>query len=117
MSEDAHVPAVGSIVDPPSMSTIAEKIAKLRTSGGNCQLETIDVLLRRAGLRGAGNIVEDIRGLLAQRRTHVWRLAEVQKLMDEGIESADGRWLVRVSKPILNFILTGHLDGDADRDE
>jgi hypothetical protein len=72
--------------------------------------EAIDALLRRDGLRGPGSLVEDVKALLRERRTLRWRIAEVQKLLDDGYDDGDRR-VLRVSRPIMHFILTGDLPG------
>ena len=70
--------------------------------------EAVDALLRKDGLRSGGPIHEDVRELLRERRTLRWRLAEVQKALDDGYDAGDRR-VIRVSRAPLTFILTGDL--------
>jgi len=68
----------------------------------------IDRLLRKEGVRTDASLLEDIAALLQARRTYRWRIAEFQKLADDGYDAGDRR-VLRASRTILHFILTGRL--------
>lgn len=74
-------------------------------------LADVGYALTLHGVRGSGSLVDAVSELLRERRVLRWRLAEVQKLMDDGYESGD-RVVVRVSKPMMHFVLTGKLPDD-----
>lgn len=79
----------------------------------NGESAMVDALLRRDGIRSARSLRDDLESLLKERRTLRWRLAEVQKLLDDGYDVAGDRRVIRVSRQIMTFILTGELPDTA----
>ncbi len=73
----------------------------------SCPVDAIDAELCRHGVRGCNSVVTNIRELLEERRTLRWRLAEVQKILDEASEGDGGT--IRVSRQRLHFAVTGRL--------
>lgn len=69
----------------------------------------INDALRAENARGEGTLLEDVERLLEERRVLRWRIAEVQRLMDDGYDNGDRR-VVSVSRRVMHFILTGRLD-------
>ncbi len=72
------------------------------------QLGEVSMTLRQAGLRGDGPVARDVASLIEERRVLRWRLAEVQRALDDGYDSGDRR-VIRVSRQVMHFILTGRL--------
>ena len=62
---------------------------------------------------GINDLKDEVHELCRQNRTLRWRLAEVQKLVDESDER-NGYHVIKASRATMHFILTGSLPDDID---